>query len=184
MAYRTKKPLVVLVGPMGAGKTTIGKLLATELSYEFIDSDKEIEQRSGADIPWIFDVEGEEGFRNREVAVIKDLALESQVVLATGGGAVMRQENRDHLTRNGFIVYLNTSVEQQFSRTHKDKNRPLLQGGEDPKQVLTDLMTLRDPIYREVADFVVETNKKSLRLIVKSIVRALEQSDGIAAEEE
>ena len=184
MAYRTKKPLIVLVGPMGAGKTTLGKLLATELSYEFIDSDKEIERRSGADIPWIFDVEGEEGFRNREVAVIQDLAKYNNVVLATGGGAVMRQENRDHLTRNGFIVYLNTSVDQQFNRTHKDKNRPLLQGDKDPRLVLTDLMAVRDPVYREVADFEIETNKKSLRLIVKSIVAALEQSDGIASEEE
>jgi len=184
MAYRTKKPLVVLVGPMGAGKTTIGKLLATELSYEFIDSDKEIERRSGADIPWIFDVEGEQGFRNREVAVIQDLSTETNVVLATGGGALNRQENRDHLTRNGFIVYLNTSVEQQYARTHKDKNRPLLQGGDDPMKVLTELMAVRDPIYREVADFEVETNKKSLRLIVKSIVTALEQSDSIASEEQ
>ncbi len=183
MAYRTKKPLVVLVGPMGAGKTTIGKLLATELSYQFVDSDKEIERRSGADIPWIFDVEGEEGFRNREVAVIQDLSTETGVVLATGGGALMRQENRDHLTRSGYIVYLNTSVEQQYNRTHKDKNRPLLQGDRDPKTVLSELMSVRDPIYREVADFVVDTNKKSLRLIVKSIVQALEQSDGISAEE-
>lgn len=183
MAYRTKKPLVVLVGPMGAGKTTIGKLLATELSYEFVDSDKEIERRSGADIPWIFDVEGEDGFRNREVGVIRDLSTETGVVLATGGGALIRQENRDHLTRNGYIVYLNTSVEQQFTRTHKDKNRPLLQGDSDPMTVLTELMKVRDPIYREVADFVVDTNKKSLRFIVKSIVNALEQSDSISAEE-
>lgn len=183
MAYRTKKPLVVLVGPMGAGKTTIGKLLATELSYEFVDSDKEIERRSGADIPWIFDVEGEDGFRNREVAVIQDLSTETGVVLATGGGALMRQENRDHLTRHGYIVYLNTSVDQQYTRTHKDKNRPLLQGESDPMTVLTELMKVRDPIYREVADFVVDTNKKSLRFIVKSIVNALEQSDSISAEE-
>ena len=183
MAYRTKKPLIVLVGPMGAGKTTIGKLLATELAYEFIDSDKEIERRTGADIPWIFDVEGEQGFRNREVAVISDLSTQTEVVLATGGGALNRQENRDHLTRHGFIVYLNTSVEQQYSRTHKDKNRPLLQGEEDPKVVLENLMSERDPIYREHADFVIDTNKKSLRLIVKSIVDALEQSDSIASEE-
>jgi len=184
MAYRTKKPLVVLVGPMGAGKTTIGKLLAAELSYEFIDSDREIERRTGADIPWIFDVEGESGFRDREVNVIRDLSTEVDAVLATGGGALMRQENRDHLTRNGFVVYLNTSVEQQYNRTHKDKNRPLLQSEEDPLATLTRLMDVRDPVYREVADFVVDTNKKSLRLIVKSIVSALEQSDAIASEEE
>jgi shikimate kinase len=183
MTYKTKKPLVVLVGPMGAGKTTIGKLLATELGYAFIDSDKEIESRSGADIPWIFDVEGEEGFRNREVSVIQDLSTQANVVLATGGGALTRQENRDHLTRNGFIVYLNTSVDQQYRRTHKDKNRPLLQGDEDARKVLTELMSKRDPIYREVADFIIETDKKSLRVIVKTIVQALMDSDSISAEE-
>jgi shikimate kinase len=183
MAYKTKKPLVVLVGPMGAGKTTVGKLLASELSYDFIDSDREIESRCGADIPWIFDVEGEQGFRDREVAVIKDLSINTQVVLATGGGAMMRQENRDHLTRTGFIVYLNTSVEQQFNRTSKDKNRPLLQGEKGAFEVLTDLMRVRDPIYREVADLVVDTDRKSLRIIVRTILEALESSDSINVEE-
>ena len=176
MTYSVKKDLVVLVGPMGAGNTTLGKILAKELGYEFFDSDKEIEQRSGANIPWIFDVEGEEGFRNRETSVIADLSQKKMAVLATGGGAMMRPENRDHVTRTGFVVYLNTSVEQQYKRTHKDKNRPLLQGDEDALQVLTALYEKRDPVYRDVADYVVNTDKKSLKTIVKNILNELERS--------
>ncbi|MDX1452146.1 MAG: shikimate kinase AroK [Oleiphilaceae bacterium] len=167
------KPLIVLVGPMGAGKTTIGKLLAKELSYDFIDSDKEIENRCGANIPWIFDVEGEQGFRDRESAVLADLVLRKNLVLATGGGAMMRPENRQLVMSNGFVVYLNTSVAQQYQRTHKDKNRPLLQAGEDPKAVLTRLFEVRDPVYREVADQVVKTDRKSLKSIVRQIVSAV-----------
>ncbi len=168
------KNLIVLIGPMGAGKTTIGKVLAKELAYEFWDSDKEIERRSGANIPWIFDVEGEAGFREREANVIKELCELDRAVLATGGGAMMRPENREAVTGRGFVVYLNTSVEQQFKRTQKDKNRPLLQGKEDPKAVLQRLYTLRDPIYREVADLIVDTDRKSQKTIVKTIVSAME----------
>lgn len=168
-------PLIVLVGPMGAGKTTIGKLLAKELHYEFCDSDKEIEQRSGANIPWIFDVEGEEGFRDRESAVIAELVQRKNLVLATGGGAMMRPENRQQAGAHGFVVYLNTSVAQQVQRTLKDKNRPLLQGKEDPKLVLRRLFEVRDPIYREVADLVVKTDRKSLKSIVRQICNAVKE---------
>ncbi len=168
------KPLIVFVGPMGAGKTTIGKILAKELGYDFYDSDKEVERRTGANIPWIFDVEGELGFRNRESQVIEVLADLKSVVLATGGGAMMREVNRDSVKKTGFVVYLNTSVEQQYKRTHKDKNRPLLQGGKDARQVLSELYALRDPIYREVADVVIDTDKKSMKGIVKDIISAIE----------
>ncbi|TNC82295.1 MAG: shikimate kinase AroK [Oleiphilus sp.] len=172
MSYSCKKELLVLVGPMGAGKSTIGKLLAQELAYKFYDSDKVIEERCGADIPWIFDVEGEEGFRNREAVVIKDLSMKKSAVVATGGGAMLRQDNRDYVTRTGYVIYLNTSVEQQFQRTCKDKNRPLLQGkGDEAYEVLTRLMQIRDPLYRQVADLVVETDRKNLKAVVAKILK-------------
>ena len=171
------KELIVFVGPMGAGKTTIGKILAKELGFQFYDSDKEIEKKTGANIPWIFDVEGESGFRDRESTVIKELSELKRVVLATGGGAMMRPENRDAVTKSGYVIYLNTSVDQQFHRTHKDKNRPLLQGQKDAYQVLSDLYELRDPIYRSVADMIIDTDKKTLKNIVKDIVVALNKHD-------
>jgi len=171
------KELIVFVGPMGAGKTTIGKILAKELGFQFYDSDKEIEKKTGANIPWIFDVEGESGFRDRESAVINELSELKRAVLATGGGAMMRPENRDAVTKSGYVIYLNTSVDQQFHRTHKDKNRPLLQGQNDAYKVLSDLYELRDPIYRSVADLVIDTDKKALKNIVKDIVTALNERD-------
>ena len=177
MKYNINRELVVLIGPMGAGKTTIGKILAKELGFEFCDSDKEIEKRSGANIPWIFDVEGESGFRDREMAVIGELSKRKGIVLATGGGAMMRKENQDSVSRNGFVIYLNTSVEQQYSRTHKDRNRPLLQGDKDAFVVLSELFEVRDPIYREVADLVMDTDKKSLKNVVKSIIDSLEGNE-------
>lgn len=171
------KELIVFVGPMGAGKTTIGKILAKELGFQFYDSDKEIEKKTGANIPWIFDVEGESGFRDRESAVINELSELKRAVLATGGGAMMRPENRDAVTKSGYVIYLNTSVDQQFHRTHKDKNRPLLQGQNDAYKVLSDLYELRDPIYRSVADLIIDTDKKALKNIVKDIVMALNKHD-------
>lgn len=172
MSYTSKKELIALVGPMGAGKSTIGKLLAQELGYTFFDSDKVIEERCGADIPWIFDVEGEAGFRERETGVIRDLSDKKHAVVATGGGAVLREENRDFITRKAFVVYLNTSVEQQFQRTYKDKNRPLLQDkSQDAFDVLSELMKKRDPLYREVADLVIETDRKNLKSVVGKILQ-------------
>ncbi|MCE5361998.1 shikimate kinase AroK [Pseudomonas anguilliseptica] len=164
---------LILVGPMGAGKSTIGRLLAKELRLPFKDSDKEIEQRTGADIPWIFDVEGEQGFREREQAVIADLCDAGDMVLATGGGAVMRAENRDALKRGGYVVYLHASVEQQVDRTSRDRNRPLLRAA-DPGKVLADLLAIRDPLYREIADIVVETDERPPRLVVQEILERLE----------
>ena len=160
---------------MGAGKSTIGRLLASELGLSFKDSDQEIEARTGADIPWIFDVEGESGFRDREEAMIDELTQLSEVVLATGGGAVLREVNRQNLRSRGTVVYLETTVAQQLKRTANDRNRPLLQS-EDPRQVLTDLMKERAPLYEDVADLVVSTQQGNPKEVVKHIKAFLDQS--------
>ncbi len=170
---------------MGAGKSTIGRLLAKELRLAFKDSDKEIEVRTGANIPWIFDVEGEQGFREREHAVIADLCQMEGLVIATGGGAVMRPDNREALRRGGHVIYLCTSIEQQLERTAKDRNRPLLQA-DDPRAVLSALLEKRDPLYRSVADVIVETDERPPRMVVSEILARLadlevaERSDGSA----
>ncbi|GLK91509.1 shikimate kinase [Pseudomonas turukhanskensis] len=158
---------------MGAGKSTIGRLLAKELRLSFKDSDKEIEQRTGANIPWIFDVEGEAGFREREQAVIGELCELDGVVLATGGGAVLRPENRSALRAGGRVVYLHTSVDQQLDRTSRDRNRPLLRTA-NPGKVLADLMRIRDPLYREIADVIIETDERPPRMVVQEILERLE----------
>lgn len=157
---------------MGAGKSTIGRLLSKELRLPFKDSDKEIEQRTGADIPWIFDVEGEPGFREREQAVIADLSAGEAVVLATGGGAVLREANRRSLRDGGHVVYLHASVDQQIERTARDRNRPLLQR-DDPAKVLRELMAIRDPLYREIADIIIETDERPPRMVVQEIIERL-----------
>lgn len=157
---------------MGAGKSTIGRLLSKELRLPFKDSDKEIEQRTGADIPWIFDVEGEQGFREREQAVIADLSAGEALVLATGGGAVLREANRRSLRDGGHVVYLHASVDQQIERTARDRNRPLLQR-DDPAKVLRELMAIRDPLYREIADIIIETDERPPRMVVQEIIERL-----------
>lgn len=154
---------------MGSGKTTIGRQLAKSLNREFMDSDHEISHRTGADIPWIFDIEGEAGFRERERAVIDDLTQRQGIVLATGGGAVLAEENRKALSSRGLTVYLAASIEQLFKRTAKDRNRPLLQT-DDPRARLEALMQARDPLYREVADLIVDTDDRSIRSTVESVV--------------
>ena len=159
---------------MGAGKSTIGRLLSLELKLTYIDSDREIEDRAGADIPWIFDVEGEDGFRDREEAVIRELCERNDIVLATGGGASQREANRTSLQASGYVVYLCTSVEQQLERTARDKNRPLLQT-EDPEQVLRDLLERRDPLYRDACDLLVRTDKRHPRSVVTEIIRNYQQ---------
>lgn len=165
---------------MGSGKSTIGRLLSGELGQDFIDSDREIEERAGADIPWIFDVEGEAGFRNREEAVIDQLTQRDNIVLATGGGAVLRPENRAHLQSRGFVVYLKTSVEQQMERTARDKNRPLLQN-DDPQGVLAKLMAERDPLYQECCDLLVKTDRRHPRSVVAEIVRNLNKQRSLSS---
>lgn len=167
-------PNLILVGPMGAGKSTIGRLLAAELSRVFLDSDHEIQARCGADIPWIFDVEGEAGFRQREEQMIEELTEREGVVIATGGGAVLREENRRRLRERGTVIYLFTTVEQQLRRVAKDRNRPLLQRP-DREQVLREMFDLRDPLYRATADIVVRTDRRSPRAVVNEIVRRVQR---------
>lgn len=164
---------IFLVGPMGAGKSTIGRQLAEALSFHFEDSDHEIQRRTGVDIPTIFEYEGEEGFRKREEQVIADLTEQDGIVLATGGGAVLREANRQRLTARGVVIYLHCSPEQQFARTNRDRNRPLIQTA-DPLQSLRDIMEIREPLYRQVADLVVSTEKRGTAAVVKEIRRRLE----------
>ena len=163
-----------LVGPMGAGKSTIGRQLARSLGLEFIDSDREIEARTGVDIPLIFELEGEDGFRHREQDVIDSLTQQQGIVLATGGGAVLSSANRRHLAARGLVVYLHTSVNQQLQRTAHDRNRPLLQT-DNPGQKLQQLMKIRDPLYREIADLTIDTDGCRVREVVGKIVRHIEE---------
>ncbi|MBF8673267.1 MULTISPECIES: shikimate kinase AroK [Pseudomonas] len=165
---------LILVGPMGAGKSTIGRLLAKELRLPFRDSDKEIELRCGANIPWIFDKEGEPGFRDREQAMIAELCGLDGVVVATGGGAVMREANRRALHQGGRVIYLHASVEQQVGRTARDRNRPLLRTA-NPEATLRALLETRDPLYREIADLVVQTDERPPRMVVIDILERLQQ---------
>ena len=168
------KESIFLVGPMGAGKTTIGRQLANVLRREFKDSDHEIVRRTGASIPLIFDIEGEDGFRKRESDVINDLTAEKDLVLATGGGAVLLEENRRFLHERGIVVYLFASIEQLLKRTARDRNRPLLQTA-DPRAKLEELMQVRDPLYREVADMVLYTDDRSVRSVIKEILIRLDE---------
>lgn len=158
---------------MGAGKSTVGKLLAEKLHYQFVDSDHEIEARTGATIPMIFDIEGESGFRSREASMVDELSQRQEVVLATGGGVVETESNRQHLRTRGFVVYLKSSVDALISRTKHDRNRPLLQT-DNPAQVLRDLMEKREPWYIEMADMVIETQQMPVHRVVKQIVDRLE----------
>ena len=161
-----------LVGPMGAGKSAVGRQLARLLHLDFVDSDEEVESRTGVDIPFIFEKEGEAGFRRREATVIDDLSQQEGIVLATGGGAIMDPQNRNHLGARGFVVYLRTSVDQQLSRTRKGRERPLLRN-DDPRAVLEALMATREPLYREIADLTVDTDSRKVRDVVNEIVDRL-----------
>lgn len=164
-----------LIGPMGAGKTTIGKQLAQILHLQFVDTDQEIEARTGAAIDWIFDIEGEEGFRKREKNVIAELTQRQGIVLATGGGAVIEPENRTFLAGRGIVIYLETSIEQQLERTRRDTRRPLLQDTDDPQATLMALHQERDELYREIADIIVATNENSIKNVANSIVAQIGQ---------
>lgn len=165
-----EKRNIFLVGPMGAGKSTIGRQLAQMLGMEFIDTDAEIEQRAGADISWIFDVEGEDGFRKREERIINELTQKQGIVLSTGGGAIVSKDNRNYLSARGIVIYLETTVEKQYQRTQRDKKRPLLQNVEDPRQVLEDLAKVRNPLYEEVADIILPTDEQSAKVMASQIV--------------
>ncbi|OIR09734.1 3-dehydroquinate synthase [mine drainage metagenome] len=164
---------IILVGMMGAGKTTVGKLLAKQLGKTFIDSDEEIQRRTGVTIPHIFDVEGEAGFRSRESCVIQDLLKLDNIVLATGGGAILSANNRPMMKQNGVVVYLKSSVHDLWQRTRHDHNRPLLQT-ENPRAKLQELHDLRDPLYTETADVVIHTGKQSVQILLEKLQHKLE----------
>ncbi len=164
---------IFLIGPMGAGKSTIGRQLAKQLKLEFQDSDHEIERRTGVDIPLIFELEGEAGFRKRESVIIDELTRMTGIVLATGGGAILDPVNRAHLADRGQTIYLHASVDQQLARTRRDRNRPLLQT-ENPRRRLEELMAVREPLYRETADRVINTDSKRVRDVVHEILELLE----------
>ena len=160
---------------MGAGKTTIGRLLAKHLHKTFYDSDHEIERRTGVNIPLIFELEGEAGFRRRESAVIEELVSKTNTVLATGGGAVLAPNNRNNLKQNGTVVYLRANVHELWQRTRNDKNRPLLQG-QDPLAKLQQLFEERDPIYTDVATYVIETEGETVTSIITRIEHLIRNS--------
>jgi shikimate kinase len=160
---------IFLIGPMGAGKSAVGRHLARTLHLSFVDSDDEIEARTGVDIPFIFEKEGEEGFRKREAIVIDDLSKMDGVVLATGGGAIINTDSRSRLGGRGFVVYLYTTVDQQVARTKRGRERPLLESS-DPRATLQELLDSRDPMYREIADIVVETDGRKVNSVANEII--------------
>lgn len=159
---------------MGAGKTSIGKQLAKVLNLTFYDSDREIEKRAGADIPWIFELEGEEGFRQRETKVIAELTQLKGIVLATGGGVVMRPENREALSQHGIVIYLYSNIEDLLERTSRTSNRPLLTK-QDPRTVFENLLAVREPLYREMADLICDTSSGTVPEITQQIIKDLQQ---------
>ncbi|BCT67080.1 Shikimate kinase 1 [Nitrosospira sp. NRS527] len=163
---------IFLVGMMGAGKTTVGRLLANFLEKKFYDSDREIQKRTGVSIPLIFEIEGEAGFRKRETEMLSELVKTGNIVLATGGGAVLSAENREMLKRSGTVIYLRATIDDLWRRTRHDKNRPLLQT-QDPRTKLTELYAQRDPLYRETAHIIVESGKRSARHLAQLLAQQL-----------
>jgi len=164
---------IILVGPMGSGKTSIGRKLSVSLSLDFFDSDHEIIEKTGVSIDHIFDVEGEKGFRARESEVIKNLCNMTNVIIATGGGSVLLEENRKLMMQAGLVVYLSSSVDQILRRTAKSKSRPLLEKSNNRRKTITDIVQARDPLYKEVAKLVINTNGKKLNEVIDEIVKAL-----------
>jgi len=165
---------IVLVGPMGSGKTTVGRRLAHELNQDFFDTDHEIIDKTGVTIDHIFDIEGEEGFRERESKILENLCQMSNIILATGGGIVILSKNRKILKNSGLVVYLSSSVNQLLKRTAKSKTRPLLENSSDRRKTITELLEARDVYYREVASFVVDTTGKKLHEVINIIIREAE----------
>jgi shikimate kinase len=177
MSASSQSHNIFLIGPMGSGKTAVGRQLARQLRLEFLDSDAEIEHRTGVDIPFIFEKEGEAGFREREREVIDSLTQLSNVVIATGGGAVLLAENREHLRSRGRVVYLHTGIEQQLERTRHGRQRPLLYT-ENPEAKLRELMQLRLPLYESIAEFTVITDGRQVRAVTDEIVQRLKEAAG------
>lgn len=159
---------IYLIGPMGAGKSSIGRQLASKIKKKFLDSDREIEKRTGAKIDLIFEIEGESGFRKREVQIISELTALNNIVLATGGGVVLMEENRKNLKKNGVVIYLKAAPDLLMKRTEKDRSRPLLQT-ENRMQRIEELLEIREPLYQETADIIIDTENNSIKQIVKNI---------------
>ncbi len=171
MALKT----VYLIGPMGAGKSTLGRILAQRLNLPFLDIDREVEMRSGVSIGWIFDKEGEEGFRQRETLLLRELSQSNEtLVIATGGGSVLRPENQRLITNSGFVVFLETSVETQAERTSKDKRRPLLQNGVDRFKILSDIYLQRRALYYSLADITINTDAGAQHSNIEEIIKVLD----------
>lgn len=162
---------------MGAGKTTMGRQIAKRLNMDFDDSDHAIEAYTGADIPLIFEKEGEAGFRKREAAVIDELTSKPNLVLATGGGAILAEENRNHLKSRGIVIYLHSDIKHLLDRVRHDKNRPLLQNS-DPAATLREIMSIREPLYRDTADIVINTGQQSIRAVINVILDKIKKFQG------
>jgi shikimate kinase len=166
---------IVLIGPMGSGKTTVGRSLSKKLGIDFYDSDHEITDKTGVSIDHIFDVEGEEGFRKRESDVLKDLCSQDNIIIATGGGAVISEENRIEISKTGSVIYLLSSVDQILRRTSKSKTRPLLENSKNKRKTISDIINARDPLYREIATITVDTNGKKLNEVINEILVQLKR---------
>ena len=173
---------IFLVGPMGSGKSAVGSWLAGRLRCPFADSDRYIEEQTGVEIALIFEIEGEKGFREREEKALEHLCNQQGIVLATGGGAVLREQNRNALRRGGIVVYLQCDIDEQVRRTRNTRNRPLLKSG-SRREVLEELMLRREPLYRKVADHVVDTTGRHVRQVGQNIVRFLKDREAGFAHE-
>ena len=160
---------IFIVGPMGSGKSTVGKIISNELFLNFFDTDDEIESRTGASIDWIFDLEGEEGFRKRESSILEEMVKQNSIVLSTGGGIILSDSNREMLSSRGTVFYLSTPISVQIERTSKDKDRPLLKNG-NPEEILTRLQKERKDLYESVSDHVIETENKSSQEVASEII--------------
>jgi shikimate kinase len=175
-------PNVYLIGPTGSGKTAVGKQLARDTGLKFLDSDQEIEKRTGVEIGYIFEKEGEAGFRDREQEMIRELSSLEGVIIATGGGAVLAKVNRERLAASGIVVYLKTGVKEQLKRTGRSRNRPLL-NSDNPRRVLEEMAAVRGPLYEEIADLTLDTSNQRVRTVARQLKQMLEQRGGPPAPE-